>query len=243
MAKIITFYNHKGGVGKTSNTILTATNLQAHFKKNVAVIDADEGQWSTYRIYENQLNQYQENYKQEELHKMFKDRSLVEYPVFKSYINDRYSTDDSYPLNKLIEELKDTTDYIFLDLGNRSLEDFEYLFSKIDYFIIPFSRDPEELYQAVRLNSLLNSEFPDIQSYFLMVKITKSKTDLEEFEAVKSKVQKQIGAIFSTPILERRKYVLDIRSFFKPMNKNTEIKEEGKYSYFNFLKEFTKNIK
>lgn len=244
MAKIVTFYNHKGGVGKTTNTIISATNLKAHFGKKVAIIDADEGQWSTYRIFESQMKQYRESISTDELSDMFKSKKLVEYPVFRSYVNDKYKVDDSYTIDEIIEELDSECDYIFVDLGNRSLADFKFLFDKIDYFIIPFSRDPEEFIQAIKMHSLLKAEFPHVKPFFLMVKITKSEKDLEEFSQIKSNIENKFNInVFSIPILERKKYVFEHRSFFQPIRKEKEKKEEGKYSYIEFLKEFTTKIK
>ena len=223
--KIISFYSHKGGVTKTTSTILSATNLTKHFKKKLAIVDCDEGQWSTYSLYEKKRAELEEEYSEEEIDQREKKGELVFYPVVKAYINSSYETEDSASIDDVIKHFQDQKlDYLFLDFGNRSLDSVLDTFKKVDYFFIPFSRDEEEILNALK------------------TKLSKSSSELQFLDFIRDQIKDQGFEMLKQPVLSRQKYIFDNRSFFKPMT-NKEDKEENEYSFIKFINELKNKIK
>ncbi|MGV0958158.1 AAA family ATPase [Empedobacter falsenii] len=241
--KIVSFYSHKGGVTKTTSTILSATNLTKHFKKKLAIVDCDEGQWSTYSLYEKKRAELEEEYSEEEINQREKKGELVFYPVVKAYINSSYETEDSASIDDVIKYFEDQKlDYLFLDFGNRSLDSVLDTFKKVDYFFIPFSRDEEEVLNALKTNYFFNQNLPSTKSYLFMTKLSKSSSELQFLDFIKDQIKDQGFEMLKQPVLSRQKYIFDNRSFFKPMT-NKEDKEEKEYSFIKFINELKNKIK
>lgn len=228
--KIISFYNHKGGVGKTTNTILSATNLNYYFKKKVCIIDCDDDQWSTSEEYEDEYKSLQNDYKGEEIKHLIESKRIVQYDIFEEYVKN---------VPSLIESFKEDYDYVFLDLGNRYLDQSKELFNKIDHFIIPFSRDRKEFKKAIQFYSFLNDNFPKSLKTLLLIKLELRDNHLESFKGILDYFEKKSWDYFSQPILSRERYTNKYCSFFFPLSKKIEEKETH-FNYINFLKEFIK---
>jgi len=241
--KIISFYSHKGGVTKTTSTILAATNLTKHFKKKVAIVDCDEGQWSTYSLYDKKRNELEEEYTEEQLDQKESKGELVFYPVVKAFINSTFETEDSASIDDVIAHFKNLDlDYLFIDFGNRSLDSVLETFKKVDYFFIPFSRDEEEVINALKTNYFFNENLPQTKSYLFMTKLSKSTSELQFLEFIKDQIKDQGFEMMKQPVLSRQKYIFDYRSFFKPMT-TKEDKEEKEYSFLKFINELKNKIK
>lgn len=117
MAKVIVFGNRKGGVGKSTLTMMTATALsQAPFNKKILVIDADDQQ-SLIKFRNDDLAE-----------------DLDAEPSYKiiSCLND---IDRLY---EIIQRAKATYDYIFVDVAGR-LDDFtKKVLFYVDVLMVPF---------------------------------------------------------------------------------------------------------
>jgi chromosome partitioning protein len=117
MTKVIVYGNRKGGVGKSTLTMLTATALsQAPFNKKVLVIDADDQQ-SLVKFRNDDLSD-----------------DLEAQPSYKiiSCLND---IDRLY---EIIQRAKGSYDYIFVDVAGR-LDDFtKKVLFYVDVLMIPF---------------------------------------------------------------------------------------------------------
>ncbi|BDS15657.1 ParA family protein [Aureispira anguillae] len=117
MAKVIVFGNRKGGVGKSTLTMMTATALsQAPFNKKILVIDADDQQ-SLVKFRNDDLGD-----------------DLDAEPSYKiiSCLND---IDRLY---EIIQRARTTHDYIFVDVAGR-LDDFtKKVLFYVDVLMVPF---------------------------------------------------------------------------------------------------------
>lgn len=236
--KLITFYNHKGGVTKTTSTILTATNLVYHFEKKVAIIDCDDDQWSTSEMKEGELLKVKGNYSEKELLKLFEDKKIVDFDVYKAYLNKSSQTEEVQYVKDILDDIKNEEyDYIFLDMGNRTLNQCEEIFSMVDLFIIPFSQDEDEIKKARQFYQLVNDVFPNSEKYMINVKVNKTPKRISTFNSLKEYLIDEKYNVFSQPILDRDRYKEVNKSFFFPMRKSEEEKE-GAFNFFNFIKEF-----
>lgn len=238
-SKIISFYNHKGGVSKTTSTIITATNLSFHFGKKIAIIDCDDDQWSTSEEKEDELEKLQSDYTEEEIENLLNSKKITEYDVYKGRISKDIKDDIEY-VDHILDEIKGQYDYIFLDMGNRSLNHSEKIFKEIDYFLIPFSQDKSEIKKACQFYQIVNDLFSESTPYLLMVKLNKTRKRMENHKAVFEYLNNELKFnMFEQAILERDRYIERYKSFFFPIKKIEEEKE-GLYNYFNFLNEFIK---
>lgn len=148
MAKIITFVNEKGGVGKTSITFNTAWEL-AIKEKRVLLIDFD-GQRANLTFFT--------GIKREEDMKTMFDVLVQNYPVrdaimqvregFPLYIvpanevlTNLGSTTKVSKLRKVMEEIKDDYDYIFFDVNPSPDWRQALSMSVSDYLVIPMLPD------------------------------------------------------------------------------------------------------
>ena len=108
MVKLIVFGNEKGGTGKSTSAILVMIYLLQRGEK-VGVIDLDIRQKTLSQFLENR-NLYSRN--------MNLDIDMPEIGVVKEYLSDSKSLTykkEVDSLNKLITELKSTSDYILID--------------------------------------------------------------------------------------------------------------------------------
>ena len=141
MAKIITFGNLKGGVGKSALTTLIANHIVSMYGKSVLVLDADDNQHSieAKRDYEKiKIKNYSEdNY--------FKILSI--------------NSSDS---KKNIEDFFNDFDFIFIDLpGNLKQPGVLDSYRLVDYLFIPTSLSTEDVDSTINFYKIyMNEVYP-----------------------------------------------------------------------------------
>ena len=158
----VAFSTQKGGVGKTTFTVLAASYL--HYLKgyNVAVVDCDYPQHSitTMRKRDSELVNNNQNYKML-AYKQFKTLNKKAYPVLCATPEDAIETATDYIKNET-----DETDIVFFDLpGTVNSEGVISSLAAMDYIFTPITADrvvlESTLSFAMTIDSLLvqNSEF------------------------------------------------------------------------------------
>lgn len=138
MTKTLTYFSQKGGCGKTTLSIMTASYLAYIERQRVAVIDAD-GQHSFYLA--RQKEQKKEQFFMEELKKYGVDKP---YEVFACNLGEARS--------RLIELYKSNNyDYIIVDLPGTVGDDEIYnIVCSINYVIVPFEHHAPALESSLR---------------------------------------------------------------------------------------------
>lgn len=135
----VAFCSPKGGVGKSTFTILTASCL--HYVKglNVGVVDADYPQWSIFRAREREtLILNQAVYYQERMVNQFKATGQRIYPVIASRPEDAI-TDCS----ALLRGKERHFDIVFFDLpGTLNSDGVLQTIAALDHIFIPITSDP-----------------------------------------------------------------------------------------------------
>lgn len=249
--KIIIIYNHKGGVAKTTTTINLCTILAAYFNKKVCIIDSDELQWSTFEEYQGEKETVLKLYenKGDLLQSDIQQKKIVDYDVFCCFINDNSEIYNEHNLSKpperriksfhdTIEDLKGKNyDYVFVDLGNRTLSECSTIFDVTDQIIIPYSNDKMEIKKGISFYHTIKDFYPNIETNCLIVRITKGQ--IENHLSIKEKlIEKKNLTYFDSIIYKRNRYYKD-RSFFFPLNYKIEEKDEDENGgLLNFAKEF-----
>lgn len=162
--RIISFVSQKGGVGKTTTSIIAATNFKYHFNKDVVILDIDVRQSSS---------------------SVLRRKNI-------SYCNDQSLIDNAYPIVEVnydniydkINEYYGKVDYIIVDFpGTMSAEMAKGLFY-IEYMFIPFSYDELEI-EATKVfyNSIIKHYYnnekalcKDVRLFFCKYTEAASKT-------------------------------------------------------------------
>jgi len=183
MTKVISVFSQKGGVGKSTVSVLLANLFffQSDFK--VAIIDADYPQRSIFKRRQRELEIIKND---ERLKKIFdntyKDR--IPYPIIPADIANCKET---------IRQLRNTGDFdfIFVDAHKRfALDGMDGFLSEVSYFLIPAFLDDFSLKAAVGFYALLENEIKPNSDHFInsylffnkvpgQSKIDKTMNDLE----------------------------------------------------------------
>lgn len=209
--KILTFYNEKGGVGKSTFTIMYASWLKYKHGIKVGVLD---------------FNNRESNYRMNEIEEK-RDMGVL----------DRYDLDSMWPIvtadRKAIKKIKDDMitpmpnpywveneirngqlkglDVLIVDLPGavNAREFMEFLVSKmIGLYVIIFDRDPQTMDATIVVqNALMKSQ----QNYMGFINQAQSYVSIREYEQVAETLQKA-----GLPILP------DIISYSERMKKISE---------------------
>ncbi|QKX07734.1 ParA family protein (plasmid) [Aquimarina sp. TRL1] len=226
--KIVIIYNHKGGVAKTTTTINTATFLSAYYDKKICIIDCDDYQWTTYEKYQGEKEKVLKSYNNdpEKILKAIEEKEIVDNDVEKCLMED---FDD-----KLLEIQNKNYDYVFVDLGNRTLKEAKAAFSKADQIVVPYSNDQDEINEALKFYEAIEEVFPLVPIYCLVLKIEANRVSkhnkIKEILSASNNIK-----YYDSIILKRQRYI-ETKSFFYPLDYQTEY-DDVKYGLISFTKE------
>ena len=138
-AKIISFGNMKGGVGKSTLATIMATFL-FNKEKKVLILDCDDFQKTIFKTREEELENNQNNNGFEIIATNSEDAS------------------------SLIENLENSFDYIFIDLpGNLKQKGVLELYTYVDYLFIPTRFTDDDLDAAFEFLNLINKHILPIR--------------------------------------------------------------------------------
>lgn len=226
--KIIVVYNHKGGVTKTTTSINSATFLQAYYDRKVCIIDCDDEQWSTYEEHQREMEEVQLKYNHDALaiQSDITSKVLVNYDVEKCLVKNFEQ--------KLAQLSEEAYDYIFVDLGNRTLAQSSYVFSLADQIIVPYSNDMNEIREAIGFYQTIRENYPLITIHCVVVKIDKSRVD--NHSKIKANLIENYGLKYYDNIILDRIHYVNNRSFFYPLSFKRETKDYNS-GFVSFVEE------
>lgn len=193
MAQIICFSSQKGGPGKTTLTVLAATQL-ANMGKNVLVLDADFPQHNFCGHRQRDLADLQRNDEQKrELKEILKDLPIQPYPVMASRVSE---------LGNVLPKLKTTQkyDYIFVDLpGTLNVEGIQTAFTAVDLVITPAELEFKSIVTAMETVDFIRGLDNPTQFGWIWTKIKSKyrkafKVEIEK--AVQNELQSHILTYF-----------------------------------------------
>ncbi len=149
----IAFATQKGGVGKTTFTVLTASYL--HYAKgyNVAVIDCDYPQYSIHAMRERDGEQVKSNESYKRLAmEQFKALDKRAYPILKS------TTENAIVMaNELLNETDMPIDLVLFDLpGTVNASGIINTLSQLDHIFIPITADRVVLESSLSFATIIN---------------------------------------------------------------------------------------
>ena len=148
MTKFICIASQKGGVGKSSLTIMLASWLQYNMKKQVAIIDADNPQYSLMKDREDNITYLEDN---PTIEKKFTEQGIPVYKVEKSTIEGC--------LEKMDEYEEQGYEYVFIDLpGTVGDEKIYSIYNAVDFIFIPFDEDKMSFRSSLELAYILNTQ-------------------------------------------------------------------------------------
>ena len=121
---VIAFATQKGGMGKTTLSILVASWLQYKRKIPVAILDVDSSQLSVYSLRIRESEQMDE-----ETRERFNQQDVDPYAILNGSPGD---------VPQLLSQLPDDVRLVFIDLpGNIDVEGYETAISKVDFLLVP----------------------------------------------------------------------------------------------------------
>lgn len=217
----VAFSTQKGGAGKTTLTVLTASCL--HYLKgyDVAVVDCDYPQYSIAEMRNRDLTMAAENsYYKSLAYEQFTRLNKKMYPVIKSSPEKAVET-----AGALLA--KDRYDYIFFDLpGTVNQEGVLRTLSTMDYIFAPISADRVVLESTLRFASRINESLmaagrSKIKGLYLVWNLVdgREKTDLYE---VYEKVITELGLdVLQTFLPDSKRFRRELSAQRRPLFRST----------------------
>jgi chromosome partitioning protein len=124
--KVIAFATQKGGMGKTTLSVLVASWL--HYKRDikVAILDVDGAQLS---VYNQRIRETQQVDSDDELSARLDEQDIQPYPILSGNPGD---------VPDLLGDLPDGVQLVFVDMpGNIDVAGYETALKSVDYLIVP----------------------------------------------------------------------------------------------------------
>ena len=149
MSKLISVISQKGGVGKSTATILLANILFFYFKLRVAIIDADYPQNSIAKKRKKELAIVQENPKLQAFYEKIYS-GIEPYPIIPTNLPSALS---------MVSKLEDDFDFIFLDVtGTINQDGYREVLLQINHFLIPCLEDEFSIWSAIELYNTIERQ-------------------------------------------------------------------------------------
>ena len=202
--------------------------LDVYYGKKIGIIDADEYQWSLNSIYQEERKELFKNYSEEEIDKLLRDKKIADIDVHKMMIDE---------IVGFVSRIKkgNPYDFLFIDLGQRKVEETLHVFELADHIIVPYSKDAEEIKQSVIFSKSIKRYFPDKNIKSLVMKIFRNKAD--DFMEIRKNLKRRFDNDYYKSIIPGRDRYPEKRSLIWPLNYAVEEKDFGK-GVISFMNEF-----
>lgn len=162
---VCSVHNNKGGVGKTTITVLLASALAYECGMKVLVLDSDSSQNSTFTKRESELEEYNAAL---ELYQNPATRKEIE-PFQLNRIKDNLEkgigVEDFFQIKRVTSEMitginfsQLPFDIIFLDMGAKMENEYSSIMNRLDLLMIPFGTKNYELESSLGYTGLLATQ-------------------------------------------------------------------------------------
>jgi len=228
--KIISIAAEKGGCGKTTLSIMLATELFHSLSKKVVLMDYDDPQYSIYKKCKRELNSIEESER----------ANLKTYPV------ERVSVKN---IRDKILEYYGKVDYIIVDFHGGMNHDMVQGLLFVEYIFIPFDHDELEIdstynfYMTLKNNFLENDEriLKSVHLFFNQYREIQKK----KFSTLKERLVVEGLPFMKSVVKEKEIYRSKYRNTLFPIPENKENGENDIKVFFNEIIKITQetNIK
>ena len=209
MAKVLSFYSQKGGVGKSTLTMLMACYLSAQGKR-VVVIDGDSPQHTILQFRRSNLKTLERN-------EPFK-------AAYESLGKEAFElhTSNIAKLDELVEYHKSRDiDYVFIDLpGTLNLKVSKFIYS-LDAVILPIEVEKSVYISSMNTLKALQGYVPTLPASFIW---NSHNTAAKVYESAKPSLEQrminELGVdFFKTQFSNLVSMKRDVNTFFPPSDK------------------------
>jgi len=209
-------------------TILITNFLDVYHGKKITLIDADDDQWSSYSVYDDEKKKLLSDYTEKQIDKILEGKKIADLHAFKMYASEVLS------FKKKLNQ-KNEHDFLFIDLGQRKFGDTIDIFKETDHIIVPYSKDSEEIKKSVVFTNVIKRNLSDKNIKSLVVKIEKNKVD--DFMEIRRNLKGRYNNDFYKSVILKRDRYPQKRSLIWPMNLAEEKRDFGK-GVISFANEF-----
>lgn len=205
---MIAFSNQKGGVGKSTMTIVLASYLHYAKNLNVAVVDCDSPQYSLSNMRERDKQAVMKSdYFKQLMMAQWEKIEKKAYPIISSTPEQARETAD-----KLIEESKEHYDLVIIDLpGTVKSQGVFRTIVNMDYVVTPITADRMVMQSSLSFSTTVldfikgKPEIPLRNIIFFWTKMKKS-TSTEVFDAYQQILEKLELTVMKTIVPDTVRY-------------------------------------
>ena len=219
---VISLLSQKGGVGKSTLTMMLSIILYHRYGYKVALIDADFPQNSIYKKRQRELKIIAGNKRLQKVYdKIYQGKEP--YTIIKSNLSNTPS---------IIEQLKDSYDYVFVDIaGTVNQEGIIPFLKKVNYFFIPIFQDDLSLVSSMELYRILFTKIQPISTEYRDCKVVFNRVPAKNhIQKIKQQLNGKVSfleEVVSAHTIYERAYRSTL--FPMPPNKKESIK------FFRFI--------
>lgn len=217
----VAFSTQKGGAGKTTLTVLTASYLYYVKGYSVAVVDCDYPQYSIARMRERDIRMATEDdYYKRLAYEQFTRLDRKMYPVITSVPEKAAET-----ARTLVE--KDRYDLIFLDLpGTVNAEGILYALSQMDYIFCPVSADRVVLESSLRFASRIGEKLvatgrSNIKGLYLVWNMVDGREKTELYEVYEQVIAELGLKMLKTFLPDSKRFRRELSAGHRPLFRST----------------------
>ncbi len=239
----VSFSTQKGGIGKTTITVIVASYL--HYVKgyNVAVIDCDFPQHSIVEMRERDVKMVSDDdyYKQMAYHQI-KKLGKKGYPIIGT------TPKDAIAEAERLTALDESLDIIFFDMaGTVNNQDIIHAVAHLDYIFTPIVADRVAMVSSLKYVSIVNdmlisSGKTNIKGLYLFWNMVDGREKTDLYEVYESAIDELGVTVMKTFIPNSNRFKKEVSNAHKPLFRSTIFPPDRSIIKGSHLDELTEEI-